>query len=132
MQNSRVTSKADTKNVLTESRIQLNVIFAEERCIQLHQPVVPETEEDPVIQSSNNEGASNHHLVSENQLGRDRLRKKRVAENPSLTPSSTIKRKEEADADLIADIDLAQEQRRKRDPRQNVRRTTQTPIPTKS
>ena len=49
MQNSRVTSKADTKNVLTESGIQLNVIIAEERCVQLHQPVVPEIEEDPVI-----------------------------------------------------------------------------------
>ena len=108
MQNSRVTSKADTKNVLTESGIQLNVIIAEERCIQLHQPVVPETEEDPVIQSSNNEGASDHYLVSENQLGKDRLRKKKVAENPSLTLSSSNKRKEEADADPIADMDLAQ------------------------
>ena len=67
MQNSRVTSKEDTKNVLTESGIQLNVIIAEERCVQLHQPVVPEIEEDPVIQFSNNKGASGHYLVSENQ-----------------------------------------------------------------
>ena len=55
------------------------------------------------------------------------MRNKRAADNPSLTPSSKIKRKEEADADRIADMDLAQEQRRKIDPRQDVRRPTQTP-----
>ena len=110
----------------------MNVIIAGERSIQHHQPVVPQIEEDPVIQSSNNEGASDHYFVFANQLGRDRLRKKRAAENPSLTPSSTIKRKEEVDADRIADMDLAQEQRRKRDSRQDVRRPTQTPTPTRS
>ena len=98
MQSSRVTSKADTKNVLKESGVQLNVLIAEERSIPHHQPVVPEIEEDPVIQSSDNEGASDHHIVSENQLGKDRLRKKKAAENLSLTLSSKTK---EADADRI-------------------------------